>query len=298
LKTIGTAHTAASGSYAIRVTSPAAIRASEARDGSVNLELITSSPAGFAELSFHRQLAAPRMDSSTLMAPQTANLRLMPASVIPRSRHIQCGQLHEVHSYGARTTTVGATYSHVPGVRMHFTYGNGQSSSLGVGVSSSGADGTWSQSGTHSVSSDSSESFPTFSGATSKQDRTEFVYKEFRVECGGLQTQATSFAGGATTAATSPPSAGFCVTQAVGTTFTKHSTSAYTFTGGVSLSGPLGINLSVQTGYSSRAELVLVLQPTAKAGWSRGINVYYRESGQQYHLLTATRIRLMTSSKC
>jgi hypothetical protein len=44
--------------------------------------------------------------------------------------------------------------------------------------------------------------------------------------------------------------------------------------------------------------LVLVLQPTAKAGWSRGIDVYYRESGQQYHLLTATRIRLMTSSRC
>ncbi len=44
--------------------------------------------------------------------------------------------------------------------------------------------------------------------------------------------------------------------------------------------------------------LVLVLRPTAKTGWARGIDVYYRESGQQYHLLTATRIRLKTTSKC
>lgn len=39
--------------------------------------------------------------------------------------------------------------------------------------------------------------------------------------------------------------------------------------------------------------LVLVLTPTAKVGWARGIDVYYRESGQQYHLRTATRIRLL-----
>ncbi len=39
--------------------------------------------------------------------------------------------------------------------------------------------------------------------------------------------------------------------------------------------------------------LVLVLKPTAKTGWARGIDVWYRESGQHYHLRTATRIRLL-----
>lgn len=193
------------------------------------------------------------------MAPQTAKLRLMPARAMPSSatpdRNPQCGAMAEIHSYGPRTTTVGTTYSHVPGVSMHFTYGSGQSSSLGVAVSGSGTDGSWSASGTHSISSDSSESFPTFSGATSNHERTEFVYKEFTVECAGFQTQATSFAGGATTTTATPPSAGFCVTQGVGTSFTKHSSSAFTFTGGVSMSGPLGVDLSAQTGYSTSAEL-------------------------------------------
>jgi len=256
LRIVGTARTTALGGYAIRVTSPAALRASAARDGTLNLELITTTPAGFATFSFHRRLAATLQGSSAArMTPQAANLRLMPAGTAPRSPQIQCGLMHEVASYGARTTTVGTTYSHVPGVTAHFTYGSGQSSGLGVGVSSSGSFGTWSASGTHSVSSDSSESFPTFSGARSDHERTEFVYKKFLIECDGYQTQATSFAGGATHTTATPPSAGFCVAQAVDTSFTKHSTSAFTFTGGVSMSGAIGVDLSAHTGYSTTAEL-------------------------------------------
>ena len=266
LKVVGSAVTSASGHYAIRVTSPAALLSSAELDGTVNLEIMASTPAGFSVFSFPRRLVptargtllASASDGAAVRAvPQVANLHLMPlmharSTLTPA---IQCGLLSPVQSYGARNTVVGATYSHVPGVTMNFTYGSGQNSGLGVAVSSSGAYGSWSGSGSYSISSTSSESFPAFSGATSHRYRTEFVYEKYLVECDGFQTQPKSFAGGATTTSTSPPSAGYCVVQAAGSTFRKSSSSAYTFSGGVGITSAIGINLSAHTGYNATAEL-------------------------------------------
>jgi len=44
--------------------------------------------------------------------------------------------------------------------------------------------------------------------------------------------------------------------------------------------------------------LLLVLEPLAKIGSAKGIDVYYRVSGHQYHLRTATRILLRVASAC
>jgi hypothetical protein len=44
--------------------------------------------------------------------------------------------------------------------------------------------------------------------------------------------------------------------------------------------------------------LILVLKPVTKIGSARGIDVYYRVSGQQYHLRTATRIVVRVGSTC
>ena len=270
LKIVGSAITSASGRYAIRVTSPAALSSSAERDGIVNLEIITTTRAGWDAYSFPRRLvptahgavlAIASDGTAARVAPQVANLHLMRANhhlmpaVAGRRGPRVCGDLSPVKNFGPQRSTVGATYSHVTGVKMNFTYGNGQRSSLGVGVSSSGSFGTWSASGTHDQSSTSSESFPTFTGATSNYYRTEFVYEEYLVECDGFQTQAKSFAGGATTAGTGPPSAAFCVIQAAGSTFHKSTSSAHTFSTGVSISSTIGVNLSAHTGYNTTAEL-------------------------------------------
>lgn len=262
VRTVGTALTTASGNYAVPVTSLAALQDSAAADGIVNLELIASTPTGFAAFSFPRRLIETAQGTALIGAsgnavqavPQTTSLRLAhaAASSVPS---IQCGQLVKVGTFGQRRTVVGAMYSHVPGVTMNFRYGSSQSSSLGVAISGSGNFGTWSASGTHSVSSSNSEIFPTFHNATSHRYRTVFVYDEFRIECGGLQTQATSWAAGATTLGATPPAATHCVTQQAGSTFVKDSTSAYTFAGGVAISGAIGVNLSAHTGYSVTAEL-------------------------------------------
>jgi hypothetical protein len=44
--------------------------------------------------------------------------------------------------------------------------------------------------------------------------------------------------------------------------------------------------------------LLLVIKPTAKVGSARGVDVFYRSSGQQYHLRTATRLRVKVGARC
>ena len=256
---VGSAVTSASGSYAIQVASAGGLAAS-ATDGTVKLEVITTGTAGFSAFSFHRQLVTtadrPEFTASPAGVAQTANLRLLPggqpASATPG---VQCGILHFVKSFGDRITTVSGVWSHVPGVAVRFTYSVGQRSSLGVGVR--GSAGGWSASGTFSIEGglSSSTGFPKVSGVEGTHFRTNFVYGLYDVECGGQQTQPTSYAGGTRNVHSATPAATHCVLFTAGSTFNKTSTSAYTYGGGVEMSGPIGIDLSAHTGYNTSAAL-------------------------------------------
>jgi hypothetical protein len=256
---VGSAVTSASGSYAIPVASAGGLAAS-ADDGTVNLEVITTGTAGFSAFSFHRQLVATAAGAAFAASPagatQTANLRLLPggqpASAAPG---VQCGILHFVRSFGDRQTTVGGVWSHVTGVSVTFTYTVGQHSSLGVGVK--GVVGGWSGSGTYSIEGgvSSSTGFPKVSGVQGTHFRTNFVYGLYAVECGGQQAQPTSYAGGTRNVHSATPSATHCVLFRAGSTFTLSRSSAYTYSGGVEMSGPIGIDLSAHTGYNTGAAL-------------------------------------------
>lgn len=59
-----------------------------------------------------------------------------------------------------------------------FTYHQGQSSALGIGLSASGKKGTFSADGTSSVSSTTSETYPT-RGHAYVLYQTEFTYGEY-----------------------------------------------------------------------------------------------------------------------
>ena len=256
---VGSAVTSASGSYAIRVASPGGLAAS-ATDGIVNLEVITTGTAGFSASSFHRQLvttaAGPAFAASPAGGAQTADLRLLPGGQpVGATPGVQCGILHFVRSFGDRQTTVGGVWSHVPGVAVRFTYSVGQHSSLGVGVR--GIAGGWSASGSYSIEGGASSStgFPRVSGVEGTHFRTNFVYGLYNVECGGQQTQPTSYAGGTRNVHAATPSATHCVLFRAGSTFTLNRSSAYTYGGGVEMSGPIGIDLSAHTGYNTSAAL-------------------------------------------
>lgn len=44
--------------------------------------------------------------------------------------------------------------------------------------------------------------------------------------------------------------------------------------------------------------LLLVLKPTGKVGTAQGIDVYYREAGQLYHLRTGFVLKVITARQC
>jgi hypothetical protein len=44
--------------------------------------------------------------------------------------------------------------------------------------------------------------------------------------------------------------------------------------------------------------LLLVLKPTGRVGTARSVDVYYRASGQDYHLRTVTSIRVIAARSC
>jgi len=256
---LGSAITSASGSYHIQVADAGELAAS-ATSGTVNLEVITTGPAGFSAFSFHRQLVAtpngPAFTASPAGVAQTANMKLLPGGQsTPATPGLPCGLLVFIRSFGDRQTTVGGVWSHVPGVSVKFTYSVGQRSSLGVGVK--GVTGGWSASGTFSIEGglSSSTGFPKVSGVEGTHFRTNFVYGLYNVSCGGQQTQPTSYAGGTRNVHSATPAATHCVLFTAGSTFNKTSTSAYTYGGGVEMTAPIGIDLSAHTGYNTSAAL-------------------------------------------
>jgi hypothetical protein len=265
MRAIGSGTSTSSGRYAISVSNWKAVRASA--DGNVvNLEVIAVQGRRGASFTFPRLLTgaagswtlavdskAPTPDR----APQQAALSLRSGPSGPGSRpnFPPCGQLDKVKYLGKRWTIVGETASRVPGVKMDFTYGHGQNSSLGVGFSVSGAKGTWTADGTKSVSENGSQGFPTATGAITTLDKTEFKYWNFLEVCVGDKALPTGWAAGSSHGHGGAPNAAHCVSELAGSHFTKDTTTSWTFSSGVSLADIIGINLSAQTGYDATASV-------------------------------------------
>src|ERR1022692_56825 len=266
LQAVGSAVSVGTGQYAIAVTRWAAVRAAASR-GVVNLEAMAVWNRGVGVFSFPRMLvngpalAVDSQSGASSLAPQQATLGIVsgPAS---KSGRPPCGSTYLIKTYRPRWVIVGATYSKVPGVVMNFTYGRGQNSSLGVGLSATSETSGFSENGTYSISTDASEQWPSQRNVRSTQYKTEFTYGLFGVVCRGFQTSPIEWDGGATIAKTGPPRATYCVQQLAGSTFTKNTTAAFTFTSGVNIAQIIGIDLSAQTGYDSNARLVYTFKVT------------------------------------
>lgn len=235
---VGQAVTSSSGAYSISSsTIPAA---------PTNLSVVTAGAAYF-------------YTSNGTSTVRLANLRLnknaSPELISPTSPTV-CNSPTVIKNYGPRGVVLDATYSNVSGVKMGYTYSNGQSSSLGIGFSTNGS--TWGTQGTMSRSSTVSETYASQYGPAGTKYHTEFVYKEFRQVCtwgNNYYAEPTSFAGGAWTTSASSPTANYCVWQQKNSVFKEYKSSANTWSGGVSMSGAIGINLSSHTGYSTSSML-------------------------------------------
>ncbi|QGN59036.1 hypothetical protein [Nostocoides sp. HKS02] len=166
-----------------------------------------------------------------------------------------------VSDLGPKTVWVGGTYVRATGVSADLQYSSGASSSLGVGVSTTGAYGSYSASGTMSIASTGSIDYPTNYGF--QHDYTQFVYGKYGYSCDiypgykQYQVRARYWAGGASTYSPSTaPSVPYCLSYGSGVTVTQQTSMAYTFSTGADTSGSIGIDLSSQSGYSSTLKLV------------------------------------------
>src|SRR5690606_24655421 len=156
---------------------------------------------------------------------------------------------------------------------MGLTYKQGQSSSLGVGLSASGAAGSFSVGGTSSVSSNASITYP--DQTNWKAWQTQFQYAKFHFTCKEITTgylhaseysaRPVSFVGGTKIVQQSSyPTANYCTSYVAGSSLKKDSTLAYKYSGGVLSSGTLGVNLTAQTGYDSGASVTFKFQSNKK----------------------------------
>ncbi|MGW3289983.1 DNRLRE domain-containing protein [Streptomyces sp. NPDC001002] len=171
------------------------------------------------------------------------------------------GQLKK--KLGEHWVIAGQTYSATTGVKHTFSYSRGADSSLGVGVSATGAYGSFTGSGTISKSSSITMDYPEYGNHRGVYYKTEFSWGKYLMTCsmGGrgapvsqhYEARARGYYGGAKTSTAYIPTAKHCAYQQKGTKFTRTTSHAITWSDGADLANVIGISLSTETGYSSDA---------------------------------------------
>lgn len=173
-----------------------------------------------------------------------------------------------LRNLGPKATLVGGLFSTGgTGWSGTFEYSKGQSSEIGVAVSGSGSAGSFSASGTNSVSSTVSIGYPAFSTHGSRYYRSNFNYGYYKVSyvtdhqvISYYQVRADGFNGGATVNSYSTATAfTYCDWYLPGSHFVKDRNKASIWTNGIGLPAPAGIGVSTQTGYSSTAKIDITM---------------------------------------
>jgi hypothetical protein len=290
VKTVPVGKTSADddGRFQLRVDPTARLGQFMDATGTLNFRLIAAGRDGFRPWSLARRWATSHGERRWVSvdgpeADLDVSVRLDGPVVAPAAvgttlpaRDKSCFDT-VVADYGSRWDAVGETYTG-PNTTMDFQYESGGSSTLGVGYSATGRYGSWEQSGKYTWSNTLTVDWPTKLQNTRYVFMTQFNYKKFEVVCSvdpsgyyvWYETRPTRFDGGAGGYhAASSPYAPHCNYYVKGATATKSSGTAIEFTNGLDISGAIGINLSTQSGFSTK---VRIAWKFVNAGWLCGSN--------------------------
>ncbi|MDR1635183.1 MAG: hypothetical protein LBS27_09760 [Bifidobacteriaceae bacterium] len=191
-----------------------------------------------------------------IVLPAAAKNGAAPSACVPRSTD----KLLSEHPANVVLTFVA---SDTPYASATVTYTSGSSSQLGWATSATGKNGSWKSSGTRIKSSTATQGFPTKTGKLKYVPRTRFMYGKHRISITCLmqtrhEYRVESYAGGdySYNASSMPTTKrANCVQEWKGSWFEKTSTTATKWTNGVSASAVIGIDLSIQTGFSSTTKI-------------------------------------------
>ncbi|MCU1527876.1 MAG: hypothetical protein JWP75_1639 [Frondihabitans sp.] len=164
--------------------------------------------------------------------------------------------------YNNTPVQIAVSYSEGTGAYFLLSYSSGSSSSLGVAESGSGDAGSFSASGTMTKSSNSTQVFPAMNNVLNRGYVTYFTYKKFKQTCTITSAQSSQtyvewfvepdyWDGGASTHSVAGISTSKCVPEPRTALYQTNHSVASTFAAGVSLAGPIGINLTATTGYNA-----------------------------------------------
>lgn len=292
---VAKAFVGASGKFVVRLDSGLGIERFAASNGLVDFEVRIINDPYYAAYSFsvdinelnklQEGVESVVSDRADLMGvvltalPANKKLHLLEAAVSgPVNKTDICGEVL-VSNLGVKAVAIGATYTGGAGRTGSLTFTSGSTSSLGVGLSASGAYGTYESSGTVERVSTSTVTFAAGSGGRLYQ--SYFSYGKYGQYCypvgssydeGDIyvyKVRASSFAGGSAIVPQQLPVtlAVNCVPLASGSSFVKSATTASTFSAGAALSASIGINLSSRTGYTTTTKATF----TNSSGSSRSL---------------------------
>lgn len=263
---VGTGKADASGRYSISL--PVAKLAPEESYGVVNLEADTPSAGTFFPVAVTKNAGDSYLPSANVVANFTPAPNRFPGCAGNGWNYIK--------NLGKHVGTVGETYVLTSHANQQFTYSRGQSSSIGVGWSSSGKSGSFKDQDTFSWSSSLSETWPTFGANRSVWYQTEFKFGEYSCEIPAATRtfyaiHVNGFAGGATIKSPTlipiaPPK--FCVHQIAGSKAQSNNTAAVTWSKSLGIGAGLGLSATIETGFDSSAQVTYHFSATRLfCGW-------------------------------
>ncbi len=167
-----------------------------------------------------------------------------------------------IRRYDVRKDLVGEAHTHGSST-ANFTYLNGSSSRLGVGVSADGTYGSFHAEGSMSKSSSGKLTYPGAGNSRNKFYWTWFEPAKYKFRCSDVgwsmewyEVRARTWAGGTfINNATNIPAKNYCARQDAHTAFHRVSSKTVTWTDGFKVGGAIGINLLSQTGYDTQTSI-------------------------------------------
>lgn len=276
---VGKATTGEDGQFELRISDEAAVERAADIGGNANFTVSGPNQDSLIDHNFSAPARATARNKAAAMrgsAPEHVSLRGQNNRVAGAagSDSMQAPAMQKtcyttkVATYASRPGIVGASYVQTSGVKADFDYSASGTTTSSVGVSYGGTYGSYSSSGSTTVSSNSTITFPAVGANTKRIHRTAFNIGKFRIYCESgsgtpistrYQVRAYQVAGGnydyiPANSLTAPSSN--CEYYNPDGGQSLDSTRATNWTNGLSLKSQIGIDLSVTSGYSGTVKQV------------------------------------------